>query len=985
MATALGNACTTAPNEYRGITWSRRAGEWLASVYTPHHQIVNLGSRKSAVAAARLYDCGAIVLYGSEALTNFPLHIYQQRELVKVQRRLHLLGALDVGDHPFENRDQESRSPCLLEWDQNLMGPRSARGRVGDFGQGTPFRVVPPSSDNSEGGVDKENFVRGLTSRPKESSSLIFESKGGNFQQWIQRPVSAVGRHDKERSCIKSSATCHEGPSWRSPSSGPRRNWSLGSKDASRKYGARLLHHSPSESSQQRWTIKKPVRKARTRACRRVPPPVAAAPLGSTKWQYRGISWNQALGLWTAYLYDPENKKTVYLGTRKSQQEAAALHDWGMRILQGTDATTNFSKCSFPPSPQELAQVKDRLVAARSVTEKMACDRMQQILKECDAHMMDEPGNWCNDGFAESASRRTANRGTKPQGSAKCKQVANLPQSPPFLQSRCHLMPSHPASFGRHRMSPPLFGATEQDSESVVNRQSWPGHPVPDTINPLAPHVIGPRVATGVNLIDSGPLIGQYLIMVTVDCNGTILPVGYAPTAMQAAQVHDMVVLALHGANAELNFPASSYQLRSLGSVLSALPHLFPPPLFWKGISAAEDAGANNDLSFSGVHMINPCEPIEIMGRSPECDARNHAERCGGVLKGVDVEACQPDEDMELYGKGMQRRKSNSSMQEASSGGKTCVGKTWGQFDDVLFTSSPLPNRGSLEPRSPEDTCIRADSECESDASDSELMGSGLTAHEGPPSGEHSSDILSSGREIGHVNEEVLLAAETLCLLTTQNETAINDSTNNDGKEKISDLRNAGDECSPIADPRETEYHGVSLGQDGAVSASVRYKGRYWDLGRFDTPLAAARVHDEVALGLLGIRAHTNFDPGSYCQKNIQNLVRKFYGRNAGQVSGRIVEDAIKHAESAGVPEMALPKTSAPKSTTSSGVTRKGRVVRKPKRFQQGLLSIPNWGCIGDGMVSNLEHAGGKRAAKDSEFMDVPTLMFRPPLGAGAF
>lgn len=120
----------------------------------------------------------------------------------------------------------------------------------------------------------------------------------------------------------------------------------------------------------------------RTRTCRKVPPPIPAAPLGSTKWQYRGISWNQALGLWTAYLYDPENKKTVYLGTRKSQQEAASLHDWGMQILQGQDAVTNFPKRSSHPSLHELKQVKDRLVAARSVTEDVAISRMSKLLPE---------------------------------------------------------------------------------------------------------------------------------------------------------------------------------------------------------------------------------------------------------------------------------------------------------------------------------------------------------------------------------------------------------------------------------------------------------------------------------------------------------------------------------------------------------------------------------------------------------------------------
>lgn len=133
----------------------------------------------------------------------------------------------------------------------------------------------------------------------------------------------------------------------------------------------------------------------RTRTCRRVPPPIPAAPLGSTKWQYRGISWNQALGLWTAYLYDPENKKTVYLGTRKSQQEAAALHDWGMLILQGPDAITNFPKCSSKPSLQELKQVKDRLVAARSVTEEVASERMSHMLPD-DGACLSHDGGECS-------------------------------------------------------------------------------------------------------------------------------------------------------------------------------------------------------------------------------------------------------------------------------------------------------------------------------------------------------------------------------------------------------------------------------------------------------------------------------------------------------------------------------------------------------------------------------------------------------------
>lgn len=148
--------------------------------------------------------------------------------------------------------------------------------------------------------------------------------------------------------------------------------------------------------------------------------------------------------------------------------------------------------------------------------------------------------------------------------------------------------------------------------------------------------LLGPVVAIGVNLIEAGPLAGQYLITIGTDRKDTVVPVGYAFTAMQAAQVYDMVILAIYGHHAILNFPASSYQLKTLGSLILSLPHLFTPHMFWKGMATAEAAGVKNDLAFNGMQSVFPCSSFEAEPEDSEfCSAFGQLQRCNPFRPGM--------------------------------------------------------------------------------------------------------------------------------------------------------------------------------------------------------------------------------------------------------------------------------------------------------------------------------------------------------------
>lgn len=465
-----------------------------------------------------------------------------------------------------------------------------------------------------------------------------------------------------------------------------------------------------------------------------------------------------------------------------------------------------------------------------------------------------------------------------------------------------------------------------------------------------SPPLLGPMVATGVNLIESGALAGQYLIVVQVDGKDTTMPVGYAPTAMQAAQVHDMVVLALHGPQAVLNFPPSSYQLRALGSVLGALPHLFPPHTFWKGMATAEAAGVKNDINFSGLCPIAPCagdfgfpisdfSPKHIYSHNPQSPGQESSHHGGKARKKAQVtsSAClRNEENVHLH----KPSTILTNIRDVEGNNKH---EKW--FESLLCTSKvgggctirPIPNNGgpSEHQSTPEDL----------------LRGTGVMGNKSNHGICNKHRGGDTNTKPGDMNEEELRAAKTLTLLGN-----VGKISNRDGGSDASDARNVlGHSVSSNA----AAFQGVHVLQKDIYSASVEYDGQVIDIGLYDDPVQAARAHDMVAVGLMGTGACTNFPPSTFCSSEITGALREL------QICSSQTKDNLIMIENVEEETTCLPSTaSCKKGGHPGGITRKGRVVRKPKRFQQGLSQMQFWDCPVSRWVENIENARPANGSK---------------------
>lgn len=529
-------------------------------------------------------------------------------------------------------------------------------------------------------------------------------------------------------------------------------------------------------------------------------------------------------------------------------------------------------------------------------------------------------------------------------------------------------MPGH-SIHGDHRtVSPPLFDAMDEEP-CVINGPGWQRVDLANGHLKNSPPVLGPMVATGVNLIESGPLAGQYLIVVQVDGKDTTLPVGYAPTAMQAAQVHDMVVLALHGSQAVLNFPASSYQLRAFGSVLGALPHLFPPHTFWKGMATAGAAGVKNDINFPGIRPIAPCPGdfgLPISGfcpkyiyphepQSPGQESSHHGSKARKKAQTTSSTCLRSEEDISMH------KPSALLTKRRNTEGNNKHDK-W--FESLLCTSKvgggctirSIPNNGVPNERqnTPEDL----------------LGGTGVVGNKFDHSSRNKSHGGDANTKPGDMNEEELRAAKTLTLLGSVGKMATRD-----GGSDASDARNA---LGHSVSSNGAAFQGVHVLQKDIYSASIDYNGQIIDIGLYDDPVQAARAHDMVAVGLMGPGACTNFPPSTFCSNEITGALRDLQ-LCTNQTRDNLVIESIENAEgeSLGCPS----STPCRKALHPGGVTRKGRVVRKPKRFQQGLSQMQFWDCPVSRWVENIENTRRNPANGPKPLTD----RVLPPVEARAF
>lgn len=437
--------------------------------------------------------------------------------------------------------------------------------------------------------------------------------------------------------------------------------------------------------------------------------------------------------------------------------------------------------------------------------------------------------------------------------------------------------------------------------------------------------LMGPIVAIGVNLIEAGPLSGQYLITIGTDRKDTVVPVGYASTAMQAAQVYDMVILAIYGHHAILNFPASSYQLRTLGSIIASLPHLFTPHMFWKGMATAEAAGVKNDLSFNGMHSVFPYSAYEADLETSEFrDPYNQPQRYNPLTSGIvqsenqnplwisqavdfhsrdptKTENCKKTfvggsdsrvaEDLRNTVNVPQIRRSCADLSQIKSNRLTSLGRKHSQgHDKCSFAASTMFREVVL--RKDDHTCPL--------------------------------------RTTAELNEEDIHAARTLTLLGCARNSMILE-----GDSDASDARN-------LLGIGRTCFQGVCKLQKDIFMANIKYNDHLLEIGRFEDLVHAAQAHDMVALGLLGTRAWTNFPPSTFTCKDIHEALERMQDRYPQMNKSLLLRNSIFSPDQSKV-NSANYCAFYSKDKVSSEVTRTGRVVRKPKRFQQGFPKLPVW------------------------------------------
>lgn len=219
-------------------------GEWVASVRLDSREAVNFGSRKSAEAAARLHDCGVLLLLGPNARTNFPVGMYSEEEVERVRQQLRpVLSSRDA-----MRRDMRRFSEC----DTNLMRSNAA-----------PAPIAPPAPPLTtllmghlalEREHEKENCPAGVF------TGSGFKPNGGNFQQWSRRPGEGLLREKRA------------GPLLTRGGVTSRKSWGQGGAPATGAAGNREIgRRAPSGNSKTfasdpvypGWGIKKPARKAR--------------------------------------------------------------------------------------------------------------------------------------------------------------------------------------------------------------------------------------------------------------------------------------------------------------------------------------------------------------------------------------------------------------------------------------------------------------------------------------------------------------------------------------------------------------------------------------------------------------------------------------------------------------------------------------------------------------------------------------------------
>lgn len=227
--------------QYLGVKWSGRLGEWVVSVRLDSREAVNFGSRKSAEAAARLHDCGVLLLFGPNARTNFPMQMYGEEEVERVRQQLRpLLSSRDA-----MRRDLRRFSEC----DQNLT-------------RANPSPIGPPAPPLSsllmgqlglEHAHEKENCPGGVF------AGSGFKSNGGNFQQWSRWPGEGALR-EKRPGVLLTRGGVTSRKSWGQggPITGAAPGREIGRRVASgtpKTFGADPVYPG--------WGIKKPARKAR--------------------------------------------------------------------------------------------------------------------------------------------------------------------------------------------------------------------------------------------------------------------------------------------------------------------------------------------------------------------------------------------------------------------------------------------------------------------------------------------------------------------------------------------------------------------------------------------------------------------------------------------------------------------------------------------------------------------------------------------------
>lgn len=193
----------------------------------------------------------------------------------------------------------------------------------------------------------------------------------------------------------------------------------------------------------------------------------------------------------------------------------------------------------------------------------------------------------------------------------------------------------------------------------------------------------------------------------------------------------------------------------------------------------------------------------------------------------------------------------------------------------------------------------------------------------------------------GDLNEEDIHAARTLTLLGSARKNKVLE-----GESDASDARNC------LA-PGRTCFEGVCKLQKNVFMAHLKYKDSLLEIGQFEDLVHAAQAHDKVALGLLGNRAWTNFPPSTFTYKDIHEALARMQDRHPQISKTLLLNNGLNSPETEMTGIECRPFHS--KEKAPGEVTRTGRIVRKPKRFQQGLSKMPVWGGPSCEWVASLE------------------------------